>query len=55
MRALDIHGGVTKNNNGEEMLAFLKHNEMKTLNDRVKERNGLDSAYQREKVLSLTL
>ena len=30
------YGEVTKNKNGEEMLKFLKHNEMKTLNDRVK-------------------
>ncbi|MEO9966262.1 MAG: hypothetical protein ABJF11_10765 [Reichenbachiella sp.] len=30
------YGEVTNNKNGEEMLKFLKHNEMKTLNDRVK-------------------
>ena len=30
------HGEVTNNRNGAEMLEFLRINEMKTLNDRVK-------------------
>ena len=30
------HGEVTNNENGAEMLKFLKNNEMKTLNDRVR-------------------
>ena len=28
------YGEVTNNKNGEEMLKFLKHNEMKTFNDK---------------------
>ena len=30
------YGEVTRNKNGEELLKFLKHNQMRTLNDRVK-------------------
>ena len=30
------YGEATHSNNGEEILKFLKHDEMKTLNDRVK-------------------
>ena len=50
-------GEETKKNNGKEMLKFFKHNEMKTLNSRVKKQNqnGLDSAYERRKALSLIL
>ena len=40
---------VTKNNNGAEMLKFLKDNEMKTLNDRAKTQgqNELDNEYKK--------
>ena len=35
MRTLNECGEVAKHKNGAEMFTFLKHNEMKTLNDRV--------------------
>lgn len=51
------YGQVTNNENGEEMLEFLKNNEMETLNGRVKRQsqNGLSSAYKRKKSPFLTL
>ena len=36
MKTLDNMREVTNNKNGAEMLEFLKSNEVKTLNDRVK-------------------
>lgn len=36
MRTLDNMGKITNNMNGNEMLTFLGHNKIETLNDRVK-------------------
>ena len=48
------YGGVTNRVKGEEILKCIEHYEMKTVTDRVKwqkNRNGLDSAYERKKAL----